>query len=271
MQRSCCAPALATPVHGRAGRPGSPQAQEETLPAAVARVKSGCVTPRSSSRHAVRHAGNRVRRAGVTAARRPDRARSCRRRTDASCRTWSAPACAVLLCGINPSLWSGAVGLHFATPGNRLWPVLHGAGWTPRRLHPRGDRRRARAPGSASRTWWRGPPPGPTSSPTTSCARGCRRVAALAAALAAGAGWPSSGMTAYRTATGRRNARGRAAGASRSGGVPGVAAAQPQRPQRLVAAAAAGRGVRRAARRGSAEARTAARTAPMTSTHEQRR
>jgi TDG/mug DNA glycosylase family protein len=42
----------------------------------------------------------------------------------------------VLLCGINPSLWSGAVGLHFATPGNRLWPVLHGAGWTPRRLHP---------------------------------------------------------------------------------------------------------------------------------------
>src|SRR3954466_13032955 len=46
------------------------------------------------------------------------------------------PGMRVLLCGINPSLWSGAVGLHFATPGNRLWPVLHGAGWTPRRLHP---------------------------------------------------------------------------------------------------------------------------------------
>ena len=46
------------------------------------------------------------------------------------------PGIRVLLCGINPSLWSGAVGLHFATPGNRLWPVLHGAGWTPRRLHP---------------------------------------------------------------------------------------------------------------------------------------
>lgn len=42
----------------------------------------------------------------------------------------------VLLCGINPSLWSGAVGLHFANPGNRLWLVLAGAGWTPRRLLP---------------------------------------------------------------------------------------------------------------------------------------
>ena len=47
------------------------------------------------------------------------------------------PGLAVLLCGINPSLWSGAVGLHFATPGNRLWPTLHAAGWTPRRLQPR--------------------------------------------------------------------------------------------------------------------------------------
>lgn len=46
------------------------------------------------------------------------------------------PDLAVLLCGINPSLWSGAVGLHFATPGNRLWPALHAAGWTPRRLQP---------------------------------------------------------------------------------------------------------------------------------------
>ena len=46
------------------------------------------------------------------------------------------PGLAVLLCGINPSLTSGAVGLHFATPGNRLWPTLHAAGWTPRRLLP---------------------------------------------------------------------------------------------------------------------------------------
>lgn len=46
------------------------------------------------------------------------------------------PGLAVLLCGINPSLTSGAVGLHFATPGNRLWPALHAAGWTDRRLLP---------------------------------------------------------------------------------------------------------------------------------------
>lgn len=48
----------------------------------------------------------------------------------------AAPGLAVLLCGINPSLWSGAVGLHFARPSNRLWPTLHVSGWTSRRLLP---------------------------------------------------------------------------------------------------------------------------------------
>ena len=47
-----------------------------------------------------------------------------------------APGVRVLLCGINPSLWSGAVGLHFANPSNRLWSVLHASGWTPVRLRP---------------------------------------------------------------------------------------------------------------------------------------
>jgi TDG/mug DNA glycosylase family protein len=42
----------------------------------------------------------------------------------------------VVLVGINPSLWSGAVGYHFARPSNRLWPTLHAAGFTSRRLHP---------------------------------------------------------------------------------------------------------------------------------------
>ncbi|MCW2723579.1 MAG: mismatch-specific uracil-DNA glycosylase [Frankiales bacterium] len=46
------------------------------------------------------------------------------------------PGLRVLLCGINPSLWSGAVGLHFANPGNRLWPTLSASGWTSRRLDP---------------------------------------------------------------------------------------------------------------------------------------
>jgi TDG/mug DNA glycosylase family protein len=42
----------------------------------------------------------------------------------------------VLFCGINPSLYSAAVGHHFARPGNRFWPVLHRAGFTPRLLAP---------------------------------------------------------------------------------------------------------------------------------------
>ncbi|HEX6075424.1 MAG TPA: G/U mismatch-specific DNA glycosylase [Micromonosporaceae bacterium] len=42
----------------------------------------------------------------------------------------------VLFCGINPGLWSGALGQHFARPGNRFWPVLHRAGFTPRQLRP---------------------------------------------------------------------------------------------------------------------------------------
>jgi len=46
------------------------------------------------------------------------------------------PGLNVLICGINPSLMSGATGLHFGLPSNRLWPVLHLAGFTPRRLHP---------------------------------------------------------------------------------------------------------------------------------------
>jgi TDG/mug DNA glycosylase family protein len=42
----------------------------------------------------------------------------------------------VLFSGINPSLYSAATGHHFARPGNRFWPALHGSGFTPRLLHP---------------------------------------------------------------------------------------------------------------------------------------
>jgi TDG/mug DNA glycosylase family protein len=47
------------------------------------------------------------------------------------------PGTEILLVGINPSLWSGWAGLHFARPGNRLWRTLHEAGLTDRRLDPR--------------------------------------------------------------------------------------------------------------------------------------
>lgn len=42
----------------------------------------------------------------------------------------------VLFCGINPGMWSGATGFHFAKPGNRFWKTLHLAGFTERLLHP---------------------------------------------------------------------------------------------------------------------------------------
>ena len=48
----------------------------------------------------------------------------------------TAPDLRVLFCGINPGLYSGATGHHFARPGNRFWPALHGSGFTPRLLHP---------------------------------------------------------------------------------------------------------------------------------------
>jgi TDG/mug DNA glycosylase family protein len=47
-----------------------------------------------------------------------------------------APGLRVLFCGINPGLYSGATGHHFARPGNRFWPALHAAGFTDRLLSP---------------------------------------------------------------------------------------------------------------------------------------
>src|SRR4051794_41410877 len=46
------------------------------------------------------------------------------------------PGLRVLFCGINPSLYSAAVGHHFARPGNRFWPALHAAGLTERVMSP---------------------------------------------------------------------------------------------------------------------------------------
>ncbi len=62
-----------------------------------------------------------------------------------------APGLRVLFCGINPGLYSGATGKHFARPGNRFWKALHGSGLTERLLAP-GTMPRCWPPGSASRT-----------------------------------------------------------------------------------------------------------------------
>src|SRR5437867_1923554 len=47
-----------------------------------------------------------------------------------------APNLCVLFCGINPGLYTAAVGHHFARPGNRFWPALHQSGFTERLLSP---------------------------------------------------------------------------------------------------------------------------------------
>ena len=46
------------------------------------------------------------------------------------------PGLKVVFSGINPSLYSAAVGHHFARPGNRFWPALHGGGFTDRVYSP---------------------------------------------------------------------------------------------------------------------------------------
>jgi len=47
-----------------------------------------------------------------------------------------APRLKVLFCGINPSLYSAAVGHHFARPGNRFWKMLLDADFTSHLLSP---------------------------------------------------------------------------------------------------------------------------------------
>src|SRR4051795_6636660 len=47
-----------------------------------------------------------------------------------------APELRVLFCGINPGLYTAAVGHHFARPGNRFWPALYAGGFTDRLLSP---------------------------------------------------------------------------------------------------------------------------------------
>jgi TDG/mug DNA glycosylase family protein len=49
------------------------------------------------------------------------------------------PGLTVLFCGINPSLYSAAVGHHFARPGNRFWSALFRAGFTGRLLQPEAE------------------------------------------------------------------------------------------------------------------------------------
>ncbi len=46
----------------------------------------------------------------------------------------------MLFCGINPGLYTAAVGHHFARPGNRFWPALFAAGFTDLLVSPFAER-----------------------------------------------------------------------------------------------------------------------------------
>ena len=59
---------------------------------------------------------------------------------DKTVRDVIAPGLRVMFCGINPGLYSAVTGHHFARPGNRFWPTLHQAGFTPRLLDPSEER-----------------------------------------------------------------------------------------------------------------------------------
>ncbi|HJU92062.1 MAG TPA: G/U mismatch-specific DNA glycosylase [Pyrinomonadaceae bacterium] len=60
--------------------------------------------------------------------------------TDKTVRDVIAPNLRVLFSGINPGLYTAAVGHHFARPGNRFWPALYAAGFTDRVLSPFDER-----------------------------------------------------------------------------------------------------------------------------------
>ena len=60
--------------------------------------------------------------------------------TEKTVRDVIAPNLRVLFCGINPGLYTAAVGHHFARPGNRFWPALWASGFTDRVLSPFDER-----------------------------------------------------------------------------------------------------------------------------------
>lgn len=51
-----------------------------------------------------------------------------------------APGLQVVFCGLNPGAGAAVACHHFLGRGNRFWPVLHLAGFTPHLVAPRDDR-----------------------------------------------------------------------------------------------------------------------------------
>jgi double-stranded uracil-DNA glycosylase len=114
------------------------------------------------------------------------------------------PGLRVVFCGINPGLYTAAIGHHFGRPGNRFWKVIHLAGFTPEQVSPFDERslldmgigitnlvpRATAAAGELTPEELR---EGVARVERLTCEHAPRYVAFL-------------GMLAYRTATGRRRA-----------------------------------------------------------------
>ena len=115
------------------------------------------------------------------------------------------PPLRVLFCGINPGLVSAATGHHFARPGNRFWPALHGAGFTPRRLLPAEQGELAAARAGRHEPGRPGHRAGRRAHRRPSCVAGGERLRELVART--GPAWLAVvGITAYRTAFGAPHA-----------------------------------------------------------------
>ena len=151
------------------------------------------------------------------------------------------PGLRVLLCGINPGLWSAATGHHFARPGNRFWPALHASGMTPRLLAP--------AEQHLLPQWGLGLTNVAPRATARADELSREEVVAGGRALVAKVGGAPAGLAGGARGD-RLPRRVRAAegggrpAARRAGGDPGLGAAQPERPQRALERGRARRGVR---------------------------
>ncbi len=115
-----------------------------------------------------------------------------------------APGLRAVLCGINPSLYSAAVGHHFARPGNRFWPAIHAAGITPRRLRPDEERELLALGYGVTNVVERATARADELAPDELAAGGARLAAKIAAYRPAAVA--VLGVSAYRSAFGRPRA-----------------------------------------------------------------
>jgi TDG/mug DNA glycosylase family protein len=115
-----------------------------------------------------------------------------------------APGLRVVFCGINPGLYTAAIGHHFGRPGNRFWKVIHLAGFTDRQLSPFEERSLLDVGVGITNLVPRATAAASELTPDE-LREGVRRVEALACRDAP-AYVAFLGMLAYRSATGRRSA-----------------------------------------------------------------